>query len=446
MISGIRDIVKGCVEYNGQNPPRNRLDSAQSLAPAKELLARLHSENDEISNSLKAVFNAECRMQNAELCGEEARYALSRETAGELFRGDIRLSASKADVFYHCRFCYFCKYILRVSPRRVAEIDVLERGSLIHFVLEQMVKRHEGKGLAELGDEELKAQTLHYLHRYLESNLAGAKEKSPRFMYLFNRMSRVLVPVLRRIGSEFAQSEFTPAAFELGIGASGEVPAARLPLPSGGHVSLDGKIDRVDIYERDGQKYIRVVDYKTSERKLHLGDAIQGLNMQMLIYLFTLVKNGGRAFGGLPAGALYFTANRKLESVSHGQGATAPEIPVASGVILNDEGVIRAMERQPHKKFIPVQGEIAPEKLKLKGNLADLEMFEKISRRVDSLLCGMAQTLRSGDIAADPMDGSTSKACEYCDFGDLCGKTGQSPGRKTRSTEAELQELLKEQK
>jgi len=441
IISGIKSVVKNCVEYDGNDPMINRLDSAQSPAPTKELLARLHRENDEISNSLKAVFNAELTQFTAE---PSKTTKLSPETAGELFRGDINLSASKADVFYHCRFCYFCKYVLKVSPRRVAEIDVLERGSLVHYVLEQMVKRHDGKGLAELDDGELKTGTLHYLHEYLESNLAGTREKSPRFMYLFNRMSRVLVPVLRRIGDEFAQSEFTPAAFELGIGERGDVPAAKLPIPSGGHVSLDGKIDRVDIFERDGHKYIRIVDYKTGERKLNLGDAIQGLNMQMLIYLFTLVKNGGSKFGGLPAGALYFTANRKLESIDREDGKTTPELPAANGVILNDEGVIRAMERTPQKKFIPVEGEVAPEKLKLKsGSLADLEMFEKISNRVDGLLCGMAQTLRSGDFAADPMDGSASKACEYCDFGELCGKAGQSQARKTLSTEAELQELLK---
>lgn len=45
------------------------------------------------------------------------------------------------------------------------------------------------------------------------------------------------------------------------------MPALSIPLPDGGRVSIDGKVDRVDLLQRDGVQYLRVVDYKTGKKE-----------------------------------------------------------------------------------------------------------------------------------------------------------------------------------
>lgn len=63
-------------------------------------------------------------------------------------------------------------------------------------------------------------------------------------------------------------------------------------MPDGGTLQIKGSIDRVDRMERDGKAYLRVVDYKSGGKEFLLSDVLNGLNMQMLIYLMCLWQNG----------------------------------------------------------------------------------------------------------------------------------------------------------
>lgn len=49
---------------------------------------------------------------------------------------------------------------------------------------------------------------------------------------------------------------------------------------------FSGIVDRVDQYNQ----YLKIIDYKSSNKDLDLSLAIQGFNIQMLLYLDTLTK------------------------------------------------------------------------------------------------------------------------------------------------------------
>lgn len=71
-----------------------------------------------------------------------------------------------------------------------------------------------------------------------------------------------------------------------------------------------GKVDRVDLCRRDGETLIRVIDYKSGAKEFRLCDVMQGLNIQMVLYLMCIVRNGGPHYGGAltPAGVLYLSS------------------------------------------------------------------------------------------------------------------------------------------
>ena len=113
------------------------------------------------------------------------------------------------------------------------------------------------------------------------------------------------------MAEELAASDFKPVAFELGFGGrDGTLPAitvsggGRRPCPSAARWigwtagSTTGKL------------YLRVVDYKTGRKSFDLSDVRYGLGIQMLLYLFTLEKEGQSCFGYpiVPAGVLYHPA------------------------------------------------------------------------------------------------------------------------------------------
>ena len=133
--------------------------------------------------------------------------------------------------------------------------------------------------------------------------MGGKEEKSARFQYLYRRLKRIVLKLILRIAEEFDQSLFRPIDFELEISPESEIPPLEVRFPDGTQAQVVGKIDRVDLYRENGISYLRVIDYKSGNKLFQLSDVYYGLNLQMLLYVFTLWQNGGKRFDRVcPAG------------------------------------------------------------------------------------------------------------------------------------------------
>ena len=200
-----------------------------------------------------------------------------------------------------------------------------------------------------------------------------------------------------------------------------------LTLPDGTAVRVVGKIDRVDVYRAGDTAYVRVVDYKTGAKNFRLDEVVEGLNLQMLLYLFSLWDNAGDRFGGTatPAGVLYLPAKLPVIAVAAGdseedRARERLKVMQMNGLMLNDPDVLSAMEADGKGVFIPV-------KLKKDGTpdaraaVATLAQFGQLKKRAEALLCEMASTLRRGDVAAVPANSERLNACTYCDYAAVCG-------------------------
>ena len=221
----------------------------------------------------------------------------------------LTLSPTRVEQYYRCRFSYFLQYVLRIRPRRRAELSPLESGSLVHYILEHVMRR-AGAEFPRLAPEELARLAGEVADQYVAENMPAAGR---RFAYLVERLKRGVTRLLAYLQAEQAQSLFHPAAFEQEIG-TGE-----------GAVQVQGKIDRVDVMEREGRTYLRVVDYKTGNKAFNLDEVYCGLNTQMLLYLFTLRSNAAQVYKNpVAAGVLYLAGDPVLKTGSRAEAAAAP--------------------------------------------------------------------------------------------------------------------------
>ena len=80
----------------------------------------------------------------------------ARETRplGALLGDRLTLSPTRVEQYYRCRFSYFLQYVLRIRPRRRAELSPLESGSLVHYILEHVMRRADAE-FPRLAPEEL---------------------------------------------------------------------------------------------------------------------------------------------------------------------------------------------------------------------------------------------------------------------------------------------------
>lgn len=370
----------------------------------------------------------------------------NKELLNSLYPKEIFISPSKAEMFFKCRFSFFCRYTLGIKAWKKAELAPTDMGTLIHFILEKAVSLlTEGK----LETESIEPTVAALMEEYLENELGGKENKDPRFMRAYKGVEKLSCQLLKHLKEELSQSEFVPSDFELSISSPELVEENHIELSSGKKLIFNGFIDRVDLLEKNGKKYIRVVDYKSGKKEFSLSDINYGLNMQMLLYLMVLTKFGkGKYKDALPAGVLYMPAREpKMLSgreVSKEEAeATIKKAYTMKGLLLNDREILTAMEKGLGGRFIPVG---LKDKEITTASLASLEEFGYIGRRINEKLLEMANALGEGDFPPEPLELEKDKIpCEYCDYYSICGKNEETPTREKLSVKKDdvLEEMRK---
>ena len=371
------------------------------------------------------------------------------ENAKNLFGTDMCLSASQTEIFYRCHFSYFCRYGLRIQPRRMAQVDASVFGTLVHYLMETLLPTYTAEGglvdtlrgqestpdadraLMLRLQEDVRAATA----AYIDTAMGGTAEKSGRFMYQIGLAERSACNMLWHTLMELRQSAFVPVDFELGIHPAEDEEAegvVSLRLPTAlGSVQVRGSVDRVDLFRRfDGTVFVRVVDYKTGTKTFEINELTAGLGTQMLLYLFILCDNSRRYLEGegilRPGGVLYHPLSDLV--VDRGQD-TAERLKQMrmSGILLDDPSVVLAMEREGGSLFVPAK---LNKEGKPTGNVVTLHQFDLLRKTVEALLVGMADALAEGDIAALPLQKGNTLPCTYCDYRAVCARDGEDPVRE----------------
>lgn len=394
------------------------LSAAQADAlEAGALLARRHGEK------FVGMLDLEDAYARVKACRSHTLGSITEENIRKLYGERLNLSASQVDRQADCRLSYFLKYGLSAKERKAVTVDPAEFGTYVHAVLEQTAQKvMELGGFREVSLE----RTLQIAGEY---SLAYAEERfalidSERIQYLFNRNKQELEMIVAELWQELQESAFVPVGFEVSFGGDEEMDA--IPIP--GHkmdAQLRGFVDRVDAWQEHGQKYFRVVDYKTGKKDFDYCDVFNGYGLQMLLYLFALEDGGEPVLGAspVPAGVQYFPARVPLLSadgiMTEEEAATAREKAwKRKGLLLSDTDVLAAME--PREK--PLRLNYTRKKDgSLSGDLADRQQFRLLKAYVFTLLGRMVDDIASGCVEPNPYTrGSSHNACAFCPYGPVC--------------------------
>jgi ATP-dependent helicase/nuclease subunit B len=401
-------------------------ESMWAIAPAFEEYARSLSNHSTSLLSLADVFESDKHYAPK---NEALKRALDKspfkiensQNAHTLFGDNLRISASQIEKFNLCRFSYFCSYGLKLRERRKADMNPMEYGTLVHYILEQFFTKFNKAKYSDMTEQELMSFVDSTLNHYTEMHFGGSESKTKSFLYKLSVLKENVFVLLSHIITELSQSRFDVADCELKIGS--DIPAYTLKLPTGESIAIQGCVDRVDIMELDGTKYLRIVDYKTGTKQFKLSDILYGLNLQMLLYLYSIEQNGQDKYGSTtPAGILYMPATAPIISAEKSitDEKIEKELDKAlkmNGLLLNDVKVIKGMDASESAQYIPV-------KIKLdtptsERSLATLEEFGMIFNKLDIIISNMGKDLYDGNIQAAPAKGAHD-ACEFCPYDSVC--------------------------
>lgn len=206
--------------------------------------------------------------------------------------GERAVSPTRLETYAECPYRYFLRYVLRVEPLDEPEsldrMDNLERGSLIHAVLERFLR---GLGRDDPPSFARRPHHLALLREALDAECAALEARGVTGRPLLWDLDRTQIfeDLERWYDRECTdRTGLKPGALEASFGisdapADGVSRAEPLVVRAGGReLSFQGRIDRIDW--DDGRTRFRVIDYKTGKRK-----AVQGYSggekLQLPVYL-----------------------------------------------------------------------------------------------------------------------------------------------------------------
>ncbi len=418
-----------CEHFIDVNPMHFQFSSSGRFAPrtseaAFSQIGTLKGQDlANVKKSLEDFENYKGRLNCIDNNGSALDFSLDDATAKQLFGDEIHVSASKFDTYHKCSLSYLLKFGLRAKRVKKADLNVLQRGTIIHYVLENIVARH-GKDLERLTQLQISSEVDSLIHEYFTKVNGSELFMDARFAFLLDKISKSAKQTVFHLAQDFSQSGFEPKYFEITIGNGGDINTMDYALPDNAKVVIDGKIDRVDTYENK----VRVVDYKTGTVEFCLSDTLFGLNMQMLLYLYAFVRNGGNLVcEPEPAGILYMPSKAVK---------TEKELRM-NGLISNDSNVVSAMERANEGRFIPKYNGTN------EGSFIPSEGFDLIFSKIDELIVNMGSNILKGNFSANPTDGQKSKACAYCEFSSVCRSSDTKHRVAEKLSNDEVLEILK---
>ena len=427
-----KKVFKNIVAYDRFDFDAKK-ESMYALRPAFDAVAEMLGRGEKVPESLLEVFSQiteySAKMDSLKNARDKVPFKINEsQNAERLFGGNLSISASQLEKFNLCRFSYFCNYGLNVRERHRAEINPMQYGTIVHYILERFFREYSKEQYSVMDKDELSKIFSTYISEYAAAHFGEVQTKQNSFMY---RIKLILENVLRLVKhtiDELTQSEFFVADCELKIGE--DVPSYTVVLPDGHKIAVCGSVDRVDIMQKNGTTYLRVIDYKTGSKEFKLSDVLYGINLQMLLYLHSIEVSGSDRYGDIiPAGILYMPAtvpyisSESLKSIDKLPDELNKKLKM-NGLLLKDTEIIHGMDKTDAATYIPVK--IKAGEPVSSTSLATLEEFGKIFQKVDMLIAEMGKNIYNGNIEARPLKGGHD-SCEYCPYDSVCAYRRSNP-------------------
>ncbi|WP_166345581.1 PD-(D/E)XK nuclease family protein [Phytoactinopolyspora limicola] len=198
------------------------------------------------------------------------------------------VSATSLENWAQCPHGYFMRHLLRVipveQPEEVVQISALDRGTVMHDILEQVVRRAAAEGWTPGPGEPWPERTREVLDEAASARFAQAEaEGVTGFSLLWTEDSAAIRADLHTwIGED---NKRRAAAALAPIAAEWAFDGVEIPLGDGRSLRVRGKIDRIDL-AADGT--LVVIDYKTgkpdSYRDLNSDPCHRGQRLQLPLY------------------------------------------------------------------------------------------------------------------------------------------------------------------
>ncbi len=371
---------------------------------------------------------------------------LAKEISSMLYGTSLENSVSRLETFAACAYRHFLEYGLALKEREEFGFEAVDLGTVYHHVLEDFSNKLEEAGQTWFSfDEDFARKTV---SESLEREAAGyggsVLFSSQRNAYQVKRMERVLLRTVLTLQKQLQRGVFRPKDYEVQFHQIRELGDLRVSLGREEKLRLQGRIDRLDTCEDEEHIYVKVMDYKSGDKKFDLVALYYGLQLQLVVYMNAALereKKVARDKEVVPAALLYYHVEDPL--VESDRELTDEELDEeimkslrARGIVNGAPEVVRLLD----STFTDKSDVIPVERKKDGGYTArsgvmSREEIDLVSDFVNSKVNELGRRILNGDISLKPYERGKESACTYCPYGKVCGFDPSMPGCDPRTLE-----------
>ncbi len=379
--------------------------------------------NKEFAPVISGIERSFARKYNVEDIGQES--------AKSLYTDVSEFSITRLESFASCEFSHFLKYGLKLKERDIYEFTPADLGNIYHdaasFFMEGAIGA--GKKIHDLTPADIELMAQSSIDEILKkdtyaSYLAGASGE-----YMKKRMGRVFLRTADTASYQIKEGLFEPVWCEHPF---------NIPMKGEGDLRLYGRIDRTDLAKMDDKNLVRVIDYKSSSRKLNLDKIYAGTDIQLMIYLSAALSEISRKYPGVPAypsGAYYYAMKdpvaKGVEPESENAGdkireEIRKELRL-SGISSTDDDSIAAIDtaaslrKKKSSDVVPFMIN-ADGSVRQSSSVVSLSGLKSLTDDAMNVAYDNARSMLLGHNKISPLrEDKKRDACRYCPYSSVCG-------------------------
>lgn len=371
---------------------------------------------------------------------------LSRIVARALYGQQLENSVSRLETYAACACRHFLQYGLSLQEREEFGFEASDMGTVYHAVLENFAGKLAESNLTwwdfteDFAAKAVKESVEAYAATYGETVLYS----SARNEYAITRMSRILTRTVLTLQKHLKQGSFQPDDYELSFRFAEDLDSIHVDLSEDEKMHLQGRIDRIDVSEDTEHVYVKVIDYKSGNRKFDLAALYYGLQLQLMVYMNAAMEMESRKHPDkeiVPAALLYYhiddpTIETPVELTDEQINEQILAKLRMNGVVNSDPGVVERLDRYMQDKSVVIPVEKKKDgSFSARSGVLSREEMQLISSYVDAKIRSIGREILDGKIAANPYEKGNEEACTYCAYKKVCGFDGSIPGYEKRQLE-----------
>lgn len=391
---------------------------------------------------------------------------LPPETIALLYGRYLHASVSKLELYARCGFAYFLKYGLRLKEREMYQVDVRNVGVILHSVMEGLFKQvrdTRNNDWENFPEDERMLMVTELVNRAAEESAGDFFEDNARNAYMLQMIERMAQTSAGMLQKHIRLGSMKPGMLEKTFdSAKDEVGSYLFELPNQIQMSINGKIDRVDVEEEDGTVYIKVIDYKSSARKLSLEEILNGEQLQLVTYSAIAYEIEKMIYPDKNiqiAGLLYYSFDDPVIEIESSEIDTGTEQPEFSdqekldaermekmklqGFVNESPAVIQKMDHTCNQS-LPVKLDKNGD-IKKSENVVSADQIRTIMELTRENIEELGSQIAKGKIAIEPYKNKSNTGCDYCEFKNICHFDVKNGGNQYRRPDNEKLKRYREE-